>query len=107
MDKKVIKLVIIIVLLVSLVVPSSAKGKGRNNNNNDSANGKGWNLFSWFSRGHGKTHIKKQKTSFFGGLFTLMGQLYSYIWKLSFVVFIVKLARQLYQGYQQYRLKEQ
>lgn len=107
MNKKVIKIVIIIVLLVSLVVPSSAKGKGGNSNTNDSLKGKGWNILSWFSREHGKAHTKKQKTSFFGELLSLLAEIYSCMWKLSIVVFIIKLARQLNQGYQQYRLQEQ
>lgn len=107
MDKKVIKVIIIIVLLFSLVGQCFTKKTGHNSNNNDSPNGKSWNPFSWFSRGHKKTHNKKQKPSFFGGLISFMDEIYNYMWKFSIIVFFIKCGRQLYQVFQQNHLKEE
>lgn len=99
MDKKVIKIVIIIVLLVSLIIPNSAKSKG--DNSNGSTKGRDWNIFSLFGLGSGKVQNKKQKSSFFSGFSSFMNEINNYILKLSIVVFIINLFQQMYKGHQQ------
>ena len=93
MNKKVIKVVIIIVLFFSLVGQCFTRKSGQNSDNNDSSNDRSWNLFSWFSR----SDDKKKKSSFFGGSINFIVKFFNYIWKFSLIVFCIELARQVYQ----------